>query len=330
MQAEWEGQHGQEHCVSPPPNLHPTDHHACSLPPPLAPPPRPHHHCACGAAATTHRHCSAENVWTTAPCRNKTPGAAIRAHSEGRKVPGPLPTSPCPHYVTCCATCLPACLSVPATLYMLLTDPPACRPTDRTTHVPTHLSTGHSLLHPPPHTHTHTQPKKPGPKRPRNVPGKRGKRTVPVYMASVFYAVDETKTEIKLSAKTYGPAQCTIGDVKVGGRLEKNSYSPGWVFLGILVPTEPTVGLVESDPAAPAAPNDWGGGAGSSTSSEQTTANQDCDRRLEVGLCTCPAIVTTLPPYTVIGEPVHRHFTVISYTLCHFTHRCSASQGGLG
>ena len=212
---------------------------------------------------------------------------------------------------------------------MLLTDPPACRPTDRTTHVPTHLSTGHSLLDPP-NTHTHTQPQKPGPKRPRNVPGKRGKRTVPVYMASVFYAVDETKTEIKLSAKTHGPAQCTIGDVKVGGRLEKNSYSPGWVFLGILVPTEPTVGLVESDPAAPAAPNDWGGGAGSSTSSEQTTANQDCDRRVEVGLCTCPAIVTTLPPYTVIGEPVHRHFTVISYTLCHFTHRCSASQGGLG
>ncbi len=45
----------------------------------------------------------------------------------------------------------------------------------------------------------------------------------------------------------------------------------GWVFL---VPTEPTIGLVESDPAAPAAPNNWGGGAGSSSSSEQTTANQ--------------------------------------------------------
>lgn len=157
VQAEWEGQHGQEHCVGPPPNLHPTDHHACSLPPPLAPPPRPHHRCACVAAATTHRHCSAKNVWTTAPCRNKTPAAAIRAHSEGRKVPGPLPTSPCPHYGTCCATCLSACLSVPATLYMLLTDPPACRPTDRTTHVPTHLSTGHSLLDPPT-THTHAHP----------------------------------------------------------------------------------------------------------------------------------------------------------------------------
>jgi len=101
-------------------------------------------------------------------------------------------------------------------------------------------------------------------------PPKRGKRTVPVYMASVFYAVDETKTEVKLSAKTCGPAQCIIGDIKIGGRLQKNSYSPGWVCL---VPTEPTTGLVESDPAAPAAPNDWGGGAGSS-SSEQTTANQ--------------------------------------------------------
>jgi len=90
-------------------------------------------------------------------------------------------------------------------------------------------------------------------------------------MASVFYAVDETKTEVKLSAKTYGPAQCIIGDIKIGGgRLQKNSYSPGWVFL---VPTEPTIRLVESDPAAPAAPNNWGGGAGSS-SSEQTTANQ--------------------------------------------------------
>ena len=33
-------------------------------------------------------------------------------------------------------------------------------------------------------------------------------------MASVFYAVDETKTEVKLSAKTYGPAQCIIGDIE--------------------------------------------------------------------------------------------------------------------
>ena len=119
--------------------------------------PSPHHH---GLTTAVH-------VWPPPP---RTATAAPRTSGPPRRA-GTRPQVPqfgrTPRAGRYLGPCLPlharimlhavqpACLSVPATLYMLLTDPPACRPTDRTTHVPTHLSTGHSLLDPP-HTHTHT------------------------------------------------------------------------------------------------------------------------------------------------------------------------------
>jgi len=150
VQAEWEGLHGQEHCVSPPPNLHPTSitmRTACPLPSPTTTAsPTP---CMRGRRhATMHRHYSAKNVWTTAPCRNKVPGTAIRAHSEGRKVTA-APRFACLSMPMFCCVLrnLPARppFCARTTSHMLPTNPPADRPTDRPTCLPTYRSTGDSF-----------------------------------------------------------------------------------------------------------------------------------------------------------------------------------------
>jgi len=36
---------------------------------------------------------------------------------------------------------------------------------------------------------------------------------------------------LKLTLKTYGPAQCKIADVRFGGENHADSYTYGWVFL---------------------------------------------------------------------------------------------------
>ena len=67
----------------------------------------------------------------------------------------------------------------------------------------------------------------------------------------VYYAKSETKTSQVLSRKTYGPAQCTLGDLRVGRKTVANSYSHGWVFF---VPTElPTAELMSGSRSAGAA-----------------------------------------------------------------------------
>ena len=60
---------------------------------------------------------------------------------------------------------------------------------------------------------------------------RRGRRAEPTYVSEVYYTNDASKTEPVLSRKSYGPAQCRIGDVRVGGKTVSGSYTPGWVFL---------------------------------------------------------------------------------------------------
>ena len=122
--------------------------------------PSPHHH---GLTTTVHVGPPPPRTATAAPRTSGPPrraGTRPQVPQFGRTPRAGRYLGPCLplHARIMLHAVQPACLSVPATLYMLLTDPPACRPTDRTTHVPTHLSTGHSLLDPPPHTHTHTHP----------------------------------------------------------------------------------------------------------------------------------------------------------------------------
>ena len=62
-------------------------------------------------------------------------------------------------------------------------------------------------------------------------PAKRGKRNEPTYVSEVYYTNDKSKTDQVLSRKTYGPAQCRVGDVRVGSKTVKDSFTPGWVFL---------------------------------------------------------------------------------------------------
>ena len=57
------------------------------------------------------------------------------------------------------------------------------------------------------------------------------------FVAEVYYAESVTKTTQTLSSKTYGPARCKVGDVRVDRRTVRDSYTPGWVFL---VPLETT------------------------------------------------------------------------------------------
>ena len=63
-------------------------------------------------------------------------------------------------------------------------------------------------------------------------PSSRGRAAkLPTYIVEVFYAADSSKTGLRLSTKTYGPAQCKVGDVRVGSTNVPRSFSAGWVFL---------------------------------------------------------------------------------------------------
>jgi hypothetical protein len=63
-------------------------------------------------------------------------------------------------------------------------------------------------------------------------PSSRGRAAkFPTYIVEVFYATDSSKTGQTLSTKTYGPAQCKVGDVRVGSTNVAGSFSAGWVFL---------------------------------------------------------------------------------------------------
>jgi len=58
------------------------------------------------------------------------------------------------------------------------------------------------------------------------------KTKTPTYLVDVIYAGSETKTMgLKLTLKTYGPAQCKIADVRFGGENRADSYTrTAWSF----------------------------------------------------------------------------------------------------
>jgi len=72
-------------------------------------------------------------------------------------------------------------------------------------------------------------------------PPKKGKKArSPAFSVSVFMVGDLGKTEgLKLSSKTYGPAQCKIGDVRLDGKTHPDSFTAGWVFLVPTADAEP-------------------------------------------------------------------------------------------
>jgi hypothetical protein len=54
----------------------------------------------------------------------------------------------------------------------------------------------------------------------------------PTFLVDVIYGGTATKTHgMKLSFKTYGPAQCKVDNVRFGGENHADSYTAGWVFL---------------------------------------------------------------------------------------------------
>ena len=63
--------------------------------------------------------------------------------------------------------------------------------------------------------------------------GKMVRSKAPTVSVSVFMVGDAGKAEgLKLSSKTYGPAQCKIGDVWLGGKpqCQPDSFTAGSVF----------------------------------------------------------------------------------------------------
>jgi len=76
----------------------------------------------------------------------------------------------------------------------------------------------------------------------------------PTYLVDVIYAGSRTKTQgMKLSYKTYGPAQCKLDTVRFGGENIENSYTAGWVFLAPQVAAAAVAAAPAAVAAAPAA-----------------------------------------------------------------------------